>query len=253
MNVTIRNMTVQFAEGIDPRIRLIREGHAPVEQSERDYRDAAGSYGTIHPEAGSALYRMDITDLRFLWGRLPPGRFGLQLIYPARGVREQGATAPTPEVSSPIFWFEVRRASLDEAERSSSPVGVGIILPSSRESARIENRTRKDVKIDGYLGDQDSFLPAISWQSWIPGLGWSELEDAPRHSCGTGRIVRTLRPGENLELDLPPLEADGIHRYTVLATGGDPDSSRPTFVCSRAVLVDNFDIQWDKARSGRKR
>ena len=255
MNVTRSNLTVQFADGVEPRIRLTCEGRDPVEHRESDYCGHSSRYRTLHSEAGSFAHRLDIHDLRFLWGRLAPGRYGLQLIYPAGGVREQGATGLEKDLTSPVFAFEVRAASLEEAEKGNPPADAEIVLAVPGKGARIENRSREEVRIHGYMTSEngrDSFGPAISWQAWIPGLGWSTVENSPWHFCGTGKTQWSLRPGASLEIALPPL-GDGIYRYTVQATIVSGDSSKPLVARSRTVLVDRFDEHWKKALAEKKR
>lgn len=256
-NATERAATAVFDDALQPRIVLTLEGHATREAAESDFRGYASRYGAIHPDAKSLVHRMDVHDFRFMFGRLEPGKYGLQLVWPAGGVRLEGERGEARDLASPVFAFEVRATSLRHADTNNvRDRRAEIVLREPERDkegalrvsrADLVNRSGGDLVIAASIvteGVRRWDRPQLSWEGWVPDVGWARL-DGPWQFCGTGRSEITLKPGTSLEIALERL-GDGIHRFDVPSWPAEAPRNR--FVArSRAILVDDFDAAWKQA------
>lgn len=250
-NATDETATAIFDDTIRPRVRLTRRGGETKEAAEKDYHGRAARYATIHPEAKSLVHRLDVPDFRFMFGRLEPGSYGLQLVWPAGGVRLEGE-APAVR-ASPVFEFEVRAASLEKAEGSNARDPRAEFVVREGGAASLVNRSDGDLvvaasKVMDRVRTWDS--PRTTWRSWVPGVGWARLEGSPDYFCGSSKSSITVKPGASIDFE-PWSPGDGIHRFEVECWPAD--APRDRFVArSRAFRVDRFDAAWERALKEKK-
>ena len=206
VRVTISLVNVSTTEtlrvgGGEPEILLTPEGKETRRWKLRpDGIALRAPQGLVEP--GQVALQASL-DLRKVFGKLPAGRYSLQVVMPG---------AP----SSETVTFEIVEASFEDAVKAHEPA-EGLEFTVKEGRGVLTNRRKEAIRFLAYGtgGDGTKFvepLPTLlHWERWHPKLGWIAV---PMGYCGTGLGTFVLEPGKSCELELVPTDC-GIFRYVL--------------------------------------
>lgn len=194
-----------------PRITLILgpEGGKAVRKPLPADAPAYRGGSTLQPQAYAWLV---ITDLREVFGPLPPGRYVFRLELAAEGYRvERPGFKPAPIRSGPVR-LEVVATTLEDARkanRKAAGIDFKVQAKGKTRVGVLTNRRTRSLVFWAYKGAPGRPLSAlVTLQSWT-GRGWTGNAGG---FCGTGLEPVTLAPGKSALLELPT-HGKGIHRF----------------------------------------
>ncbi|MBX2850880.1 MAG: hypothetical protein KTR15_03940 [Phycisphaeraceae bacterium] len=244
----------------NPKIILTPKGEDPI-AIELDHRTpgiGAGS-GNYKPKPGEIVRGLKV-DLRLLFGRLNPGAYTLQIVYPKDHYQIAQLPGYVPaDISSPTIDFVVRETKLEDAKKAMPKPGPLVFTLNEREkplddnsavtvlrAATLHNTGNKPIQIYAYIHDAkiNHALPWTErWEQYHPEQGW--YEGQVFGYCGTGLGLVTLKPNESVQIAINSFPSDGIYRYKIRYTA-DAELKQWQHAYSDLVVIDYFAQQYLK-------
>jgi hypothetical protein len=172
-------------------------------------------------------------DLRSLFGKLPAGKYSIQLRYPSSSFQIRGLEGYEHEdLRSPVMKFEIVETTLEDALRAAkSPSAVRFEIDERVKgkpaTGTLTNKTKAPIRFHAYMSyakpGKPRFVAPLSTimttQHWHPKSGWTAR---PIGYCGTGLGTYVLEPTASVKVSLNPLHSgDGIYRYQISYTSKD--------------------------------
>lgn len=248
---------------VRPKLVLRSKGQ-PTVKKVVDLQGTAQTFSTRrHAVPGQQFCKFGL-DLRKYFGKFKPGKYRLQIVWPAKGftIGNLPSYRPTEFVSGKIE-FDVVATSLEKIIKNWGNPSQGAYLHLELEESPdrdAKSKTRKGKLTN--IGKRDLFVPyhyrldengkpitkiplqiaTTAWTKFYPDLNcW--LGDGQKTASGKRYLYR-LAPGKSVQLSLPNLfqGLDGIYSYSVTTVATSTVPQYPGKILQKGDLFYTEDL-----------